>query len=222
MPTPYETSLHFWSLLDSLQQARAKAYYAVFAPWTKKNRDAFGRFPQNHVVEFPSMSHMFFMAKPDETERVISAFLNNLHASPPDGPRPSPTIADFLAPWAMVFRDSAFQIALDTSRVERIDADSYLVWMQTRWRVPRRGSTKRTPSPFNRELIHTFLRCQPVAYRVAQTVVSLNGGPAIDSIGSGVDSARQADWHPASAGSADAAAGAEACRVLNRRSRRPG
>jgi pimeloyl-ACP methyl ester carboxylesterase len=78
MPTPYETSLAYWSSLDSLQQARAKAYYAAFAPWTKKNRDAFGRFVQNRVVEFPSASHYFFMKHPDETARVIDAFLSSL------------------------------------------------------------------------------------------------------------------------------------------------
>jgi len=78
MPTPYETSLPWWSSLDSLQQARAKAYSAVFAPWTRKNRDAFGRLAQNRVVEFPSANHNFFMAKPDETAQVIDAFLNSL------------------------------------------------------------------------------------------------------------------------------------------------
>jgi non-heme chloroperoxidase len=78
MPTPYETSLSYWSSLDSLQQARANAYYAVFAPWTKKNRDAFGRFPQNRVIEFPSYNHVFFMQQPDETKRVIDVFLNSL------------------------------------------------------------------------------------------------------------------------------------------------
>jgi len=76
MPTPYETYLRYWSSLDSLQQARAKDYYALFAPWTKKNRDAFGRFAQNRVVEFPSASHMFFMEQPDEAARVIDGFLS--------------------------------------------------------------------------------------------------------------------------------------------------
>jgi hypothetical protein len=79
MPTPYETTLAYWSSLDSLQQARAHAYYAAFAPWTKKNRDAFGRFPQNRVVEFPSSSHYFFMKMPDEAARVIDAFLLQCH-----------------------------------------------------------------------------------------------------------------------------------------------
>jgi pimeloyl-ACP methyl ester carboxylesterase len=78
-PKPYETSLPWWSSLDSTQKARAESYYVAFAPWTKKNRDAFGRFPQNRVVEFPSTNHLFFMAKPDETARVIDAFLNSLH-----------------------------------------------------------------------------------------------------------------------------------------------
>jgi non-heme chloroperoxidase len=77
-PTPYETSLPYWSALDSTQQVRAEAYYAAFAPWTKKNRDAFRRFPQNRVVEFPSPSHYFFMEKPAETARVINAFLSSL------------------------------------------------------------------------------------------------------------------------------------------------
>lgn len=128
-------------------------------------------------------------------------------------------IADFNAPWIRIFSDSAFQIALDTSRVERVAADSYLLWMQTRWLTPRSGSTKRTPSPFNRELIHTFLRCAPVAYKVARTVVSLDDGPAVDSVGAGVDTARQAGWQTSSGGSADAAAGAEACALLNRMKR---
>ena len=78
MPAPYETYLRFWSSLDSLQQARAKEYYALFAPWTKKNRDAFGRFPQNRVVEFPSPSHYFFLEQPDEAARVIDAFLSSV------------------------------------------------------------------------------------------------------------------------------------------------
>ena len=86
MPRPYATWLPYWSSLDSLQQDRANAYYAAFAPWTKKNRDAFGRFPQNRVVEFPSAGHYFFMTKPDETALVIDAFLKSLKPAAPGGP----------------------------------------------------------------------------------------------------------------------------------------
>jgi hypothetical protein len=128
-------------------------------------------------------------------------------------------IARFNAPWLIVFSDSAFQIALDTSRVTRVEANSYLLWMQTRWLVPRSGAIKRTPSPFNRELIHTFLRCEPVAFKVARTVVSLDDGPTIDSTGAGVVAARRSAWHSSNPGSADAAAGIGTCRILARRSK---
>jgi pimeloyl-ACP methyl ester carboxylesterase len=77
-PRPYETYLAYWSALDSVQQAQATDYYAAFAPWTKKNRDAFGRFPQNRVIEFPSPSHYFFMEQPDEAARVIEDFLSEV------------------------------------------------------------------------------------------------------------------------------------------------
>jgi len=77
LPTPYEKWLPYWSSLDSLHQAQANAYYAAFAPWTKKNRDAFGRLPQNRVVELPNVGHYFFMKEPDETARVINAFLDS-------------------------------------------------------------------------------------------------------------------------------------------------
>lgn len=77
VPQPYETYLRYWSALDSAQRAQAHAYYALFAPWTRKHRDAFGRFAQNRVVEFPSASHYFFMEKPDETARVIDGFLRS-------------------------------------------------------------------------------------------------------------------------------------------------
>ena len=92
--------------------------------------------------------------------------------------------------------------------------------MQTRWAMPRRGSAKRTPSPFNRELIHTFLLCDPVAYKVARTVVSLDDGPPVDSLGAGVDAAWRADWRRASLRSADIGAVAAACTTLNRQYRR--
>lgn len=78
LPTPYEQWLPYWSSLDSLQQAQARAYYAAFAPWTKKNRDAFGRFPRNRVVALPNVGHYFFLKEPDETAQVINAFVDSL------------------------------------------------------------------------------------------------------------------------------------------------
>jgi pimeloyl-ACP methyl ester carboxylesterase len=83
VPTPYKKWLPYWSSLDSLDQARAIAYYAAFAPWTKKNRDAFGQFPQDRVVALPDVGHYFFMTHPDETAQTINAFLDSLGTAVP-------------------------------------------------------------------------------------------------------------------------------------------
>jgi pimeloyl-ACP methyl ester carboxylesterase len=77
VPAPPE-SLAFWGALDSLQRANAPGYYQAFAPWTQKNREAFGKFPQNHVVELPNAGHMFFLKNPDATEREMRTFLARL------------------------------------------------------------------------------------------------------------------------------------------------
>lgn len=129
----------------------------------------------------------------------------------------SRTARRFEPPWVTAFTDPDFQIALDTSRIERVDADAYLVWMQTRWVTPRNGSTKRTPSPFDRELIHTFFKCNPIAYKVARTVVVLGDGPPIDSVGTDLQTARASAWRPASPGSADLGAGRAMCGIVPRR-----
>jgi hypothetical protein len=123
----------------------------------------------------------------------------------------------FEPPWVTVFTDPDFQIALDSSRIDRVDADAYLVWMQTRWVTPRNGSTKRTSSPFDRELIHTFVKCNPIAYKVVRTVVSLESGPPVDSVGTDLQTARASTWRPASPGSADLGAGRAMCGIVRRR-----
>lgn len=75
MPAPFETWLPYWSSLDSLQKASAQSYHRAFAPWTERHRKAFGRYPQNRVVEFASSNHYFFLEKPAEAEQLIRTFL---------------------------------------------------------------------------------------------------------------------------------------------------
>jgi len=125
----------------------------------------------------------------------------------------------FAAPWSTVFVDSGFQIGLDTSRVDRLGENHYLIWLQTRWAEPRRGRTKTTPTPFNREMIRTFLHCNPTQYKVIQTVVYLNDGPPIDSVGVGLAAATSGEWTTPSPGSADIRAGDRACAILHGRFR---
>ena len=122
--------------------------------------------------------------------------------------------AAFASPWQIVFANAALTIGLDTSRVERLADSTFRVWLQTRWAAPRTGSQKRTPSPFNRELIRTYLRCNPTQYKVVSTVVSLNDGPAIDSVVVGDSAAWAGSWVLAAPQSADAGAGDRACAIL--------
>jgi hypothetical protein len=101
-----------------------------------------------------------------------------------------------------------------------VDGSTYRVWMQTRWAAPRYGSRKRTPLPFNREMIRTYLRCDPIAYKVVGTVVSLDDGPPVDSVIVGEKAASAGNWKDAEPGSADAGAGKGACAILDARARR--
>ncbi|HUQ84471.1 MAG TPA: hypothetical protein VM076_25175 [Gemmatimonadaceae bacterium] len=125
----------------------------------------------------------------------------------------------FTAPWQKVFADTELSIGVDTSRVERVDGSTYRVWLQTRWATPRSGSRKETPSPFNRELIRTYLRCGSTAYKVVSTVVSLNDAPAIDSVVVNDRAAWAGTWNVAKPQSADAGAGEGACAILRARGR---
>jgi len=125
--------------------------------------------------------------------------------------------AGFTTPWYVVFADSELTIALDTSRVSRVDSSTYRLWLKTRWAAPRNGTRKHTSSPFNREMIRTYLRCSPVAYKVIGTVVSLDDGPPLDSMVVGDRRARLGAWNVAKPRSADVGAGENACRLLHRR-----
>jgi hypothetical protein len=106
-------------------------------------------------------------------------------------------------------------VAFDSSRVQKVAEHQYVIWLQTQWTVPRHGSRRRTSLAFNREIIHSFLRCNPTGYKVASTVVSLNDGPPVDSVAVGLDAARKSQWSEPAANSVDAIAGAAVCAMLS-------
>lgn len=69
-------------------------------------------------------------------------------------------------------------------------------------------------------MIHTYLRCDPAAYKVIGTVVSLDEGPPLDSIVAG-DRAATAPWSIAKPLSGDARAGDRACAILRHDASKP-
>ena len=113
--------------------------------------------------------------------------------------------------WVRIFTDTAFTVELDTSRIEQTPTGDYLLWLETRWALPHQT---RAPSPFNRETIHTLLRCKPLAYKTVRVSVSLNAGPIIAEEGGSVADALATQWKVPKAGSADLGSFSEACTIL--------
>lgn len=70
------------------------------------------------------------------------------------------------AAWAPLYNDSSVSVALDTTDVEERGPNEYLVRYLTRWATPRQTEA---PTPFNRELILSLLRCNPIKTKVPRT-----------------------------------------------------
>jgi hypothetical protein len=122
-------------------------------------------------------------------------------ASSPFGPQ---------AAWVPLYSDSAVSVALDTTRVERRAPNEYVVRYQTRWVSPR---DTQAPSPFNRELILSLLRCHPTAFKTVEVSVYLNDGPLVARQGSGVAEANAQPWKTPQ-GSVDVPSLNRACEVI--------
>jgi hypothetical protein len=114
------------------------------------------------------------------------------------------------AAWIPVYADSAVSVALDTTRVERRGPNEYLVRYQTRWATPHQTQA---PSPFNRELILSLLRCNPTAFKTVEVSVYLNDGPLIARQASSVAEANAQPWKTPR-GSVDVPSLNRACEVI--------
>jgi hypothetical protein len=120
--------------------------------------------------------------------------------------------------WLRVYTDTAFTVALDTSRVERIANNAFLVWFETRWARPHQTQA---PGPFNRETIRTILRCRPVAYKTVHVSVSLDAGPVVAEQGGTVADAERQEWKVPAPDSADEHSFVAACAALSPADGRP-
>jgi hypothetical protein len=93
--------------------------------------------------------------------------------------------------WVRIYRDSTVSVALDTTRVDQRAPNEYVVRYQTRWVTPRQTQA---PSPFNRELILSLLRCNPTAFKTVEVSVYLNDGPLVARQGTNVTEANAQPW----------------------------
>jgi hypothetical protein len=90
-----------------------------------------------------------------------------------------------------LYADSVISTSLDTTRVEQRAPNEYLVRYQTRWATPHQTQA---PSPFDRELILSLLRCNPTAFKTVEVSVYLGDGPLVARQGGTIADAAVQPW----------------------------
>jgi hypothetical protein len=120
------------------------------------------------------------------------------------------TTEDWLAHgWHQVFKDADYQVSLDTAHIERGPDDSYLVWYET-VHATLRGHNGR---PWNREIIRSYLRCDPLSFKTVRITIFLNDGPAVAQEGGDPQDVADQSWKDATA-PVDKVAMTRACEII--------
>lgn len=113
--------------------------------------------------------------------------------------------------WAPVYADESFVVSLDVAHVSPgPEDDSLAVWYETRHLEMR----EHEGSPWNREVIHSLLRCDPLSFKTVRTTIFLEHGPPIAQIGGLMAEVLGRPWRPAGPGSVDEGAMRGACEVV--------
>ena len=112
--------------------------------------------------------------------------------------------------WATVFFHTDLTVALDTTRVEPMSDGSYLLWFQKTWVTPRKTQSR----PFNRELIHALVRCEPLTFKTVGVTLFYDEGPPVAEAGGSVSEAAKEEWKTPIPGSADEGSFQQACMNL--------
>ena len=120
--------------------------------------------------------------------------------------------------WHQVHADTSFVVSLDLVHVSGApQMDSVAVWYETRHLAMREHEGK----PWNREIIRSLLRCEPLSFKTVLTTIFLNDGPPVAQIGGVQADVRTKPWRPVLPDSVDEAAMRGACQVLQGKLRLP-
>jgi hypothetical protein len=115
--------------------------------------------------------------------------------------------------WRQVYLDAQYQVSVDVANVRPgPEPDSLEVWYQTRHLEPREYNGV----PWNREVIHSLLRCDPLSFKTVLTTIFLDDGPPVAQIGGDLASVADNDWRPTASGSVDEGAMRGACSTIAR------
>lgn len=112
--------------------------------------------------------------------------------------------------WAQVFKDAEYQVSLDTAHIEPIPEGGYLVWYETQHARPKVEAGKR----WNREIIRSLLRCDPLSFKTVRITVHYGDGPSVARRGGEIEDVADKPWKPVIPGSVDEGAMGTACAII--------
>lgn len=113
--------------------------------------------------------------------------------------------------WRQVYADTSYVVSLDIAHVNPgPEDDSLAVWYETRHLAMRDHEGK----PWNREIIRSLLRCEPLSFKTVLTTIFLENGPPIAQIGGRAADVREKLWRPVGPDTVDEAAMRGACKLL--------
>jgi hypothetical protein len=113
--------------------------------------------------------------------------------------------------WRRLYTDQSYVVSLDVEHVNPgPEDDSVAVWYETRHLAEREHEGQ----PWNREVIHSLLRCEPLSFKTVLTTIFLDQGPPIAQIGGRIEDILDQPWRPVGPGSVDEGAMRAACSLL--------
>ena len=113
--------------------------------------------------------------------------------------------------WQQVYSDSAYTVSLDVANVAAGPEESSVsVWYQTRHLTMKKHEGK----DWNREVIHSYLRCEPLSFKTVLMTIFLEHGEPVAQIAKSPAELSKEDWRPVIQGSVDEGSLKMACELL--------
>ena len=118
--------------------------------------------------------------------------------------------------WLQLYIDADYRVSLDTADMTPMAQGAYLVWYETKHTSPKVEAGK----PWNREIIRSLLRCDPLSFKTVRITVHYNDGPVVAAIGGDIADVASKPWKPVVSPSVDEATMRPACAFIAQRSAR--
>ncbi len=116
--------------------------------------------------------------------------------------------------WLQLYMDADYRVSLDTADMTPTAQGAYLVWYETKHTSPKVEAGK----PWNREIIRSMLRCDPLSFKTVRITVHYDDGPVVAAIGGDVADVASKPWKPVVSPSVDEATMRPACAFIAQRS----